>query len=90
MPHQFSYGPAFNAIDGGYFAMERTDASIKVWFWPRQSKFVPLDVRFGLPVIDTKLWGLPDAHFNDDACDIAAKFKPAFILINLTLCGKLG
>jgi len=90
MPTDNSYGPPFNRIGGGYFAMERTNTSVKFWFWPRKSLFVPLDVRLGLPVINTKLWGLPDAHFNNDACDIEAKFKPAFVLINLTLCGEIS
>ena len=68
--------------------MERTNTSIKIWFWPRGSNLVPNDIRRGRPEIKTHLWGLPDAHFNNDACDIEAKFKPAFVLINLTLCGE--
>ena len=90
MPTENSYGPAFHQIGGGYFAMERTTVSIKFWFWPRGSSEVPHDVRDGLPVVDTQHWGLPDAHFNNDACDIEAKFQPAFVLINLTLCGEIS
>jgi len=88
MPRDDSFGPPFNRAGGGYFAMERTNTSIKLWFWSRESSSVPFDVRFALPIINTRRWGLPDAHFNSDKCDIETKFKPAFVLINLTLCGR--
>ena len=31
-----SYGPAFNRAGGGWYAIERTSESIKIWFWSRQ------------------------------------------------------
>ncbi|KAH7102121.1 glycoside hydrolase family 16 protein, partial [Auriculariales sp. MPI-PUGE-AT-0066] len=82
-----SYGPSFNKAGGGWYALEKTDAYIKVWFWSRHDPNVPLSVKCGSTVIDTSRWGLPQAHFTNDTCDIAQRFKPANILINLTLCG---
>ncbi|EIN06365.1 endo-1,3(4)-beta-glucanase-like protein [Punctularia strigosozonata HHB-11173 SS5] len=87
-PATNSYGPAFNAAGGGWYAMERTNKFIKVWFWPRNSKFVPLDVYSGSPIIDTTFWGTPYASFpSTSTCDLEAKFGENNIIINLTLCG---
>ncbi|KAF7293359.1 Glycoside hydrolase family 16 protein [Mycena kentingensis (nom. inval.)] len=44
-PSDASYGPAFNEVGGGWYAMERTERFVKVWFWPRDSHAVPRDVR---------------------------------------------
>ncbi|PSR81268.1 hypothetical protein PHLCEN_2v6428 [Hermanssonia centrifuga] len=52
-----SYGPAFNSAGGGWYAMERTDTFIKVWFWSRSSGNVPSDVKNGETTIDTDNWG---------------------------------
>lgn len=49
-----SYGPAFNAAGGGFFALERSDSYIKVWFWPRGS--IPADVKAGGNQINTAEW----------------------------------
>ena len=54
-PLQNSYGPPFNKNGGGWYAMERTRSSIKVWFWPRDGK-PPNDVRDGKDKINTKHW----------------------------------
>ncbi|VDC00844.1 unnamed protein product [Peniophora sp. CBMAI 1063] len=82
-----SYGPAFNANGGGWYAMERTDTFVKVWFWQRTDTSVPADVKHGAGSIDTGKWGTPDAYFPNTSCDIGAKFGPANIIINLTFCG---
>ncbi|KAF9520762.1 glycoside hydrolase family 16 protein [Hydnum rufescens UP504] len=81
-----SYGPSFNSNGGGWYAMERTSSSITVWFWPRGSG-PPSNVANGENFIDTSTWGEPMALFVNDSCDIASKFGPHNILINLTLCG---
>ncbi|KIM26096.1 glycoside hydrolase family 16 protein [Serendipita vermifera MAFF 305830] len=84
-----SYGPAFNADGGGWYAMERTPEYIKVWFWSRQdSANVPLDVKeIDQGQIDTSGWGVPFAFFPNTNCDISSKFAEHNIIINLTFCG---
>lgn len=54
-PTADSYGPSFNAIGGGFYAMERTDSSISVWFFPRNGN-VPGDLQSGAQSIDTDNW----------------------------------
>ncbi|KIK66361.1 glycoside hydrolase family 16 protein [Collybiopsis luxurians FD-317 M1] len=77
-----TFGPSFNERGGGWFAMERTVEYIKVWSWSRDDFTVPLSVRYGSPVLDTDLWGLPVAYFPNTSCDLAAKFGPHQIIIN--------
>ncbi|KAH7102127.1 concanavalin A-like lectin/glucanase domain-containing protein [Auriculariales sp. MPI-PUGE-AT-0066] len=86
MSQSKSYGPAFNSAGGGWFALEKTDEYIKVWFWSRNDD-VPASVKAGSPVVDPNYWGQPEVWFNNRTCDIANRFKPANIIINLTLCG---
>jgi len=38
------------------YAMERTNSSIKVWFWSRNSASVPPDVRNSTGSVDTDAW----------------------------------
>lgn len=84
-----SFGPRFNNIGGGWYAMERTLHYIKVWFWERDDPFVPLDVSSGAWIIDTDNWGIPAAHFpNNTECDIQSHFGGNHIIINLTFCGS--
>lgn len=86
-----SFGRSFNDNGGGWFAMERTSAHIKVWFWSR-SGYVPRDVARGSDRIDTKgpSWGRPVAYFPNWSCDIDDHFGPQNIIINLTFCGDWG
>ncbi|KAG6853494.1 hypothetical protein C0991_003768 [Blastosporella zonata] len=56
MPGSVSYGPAFNNNGGGWYVVERTNDYIKVWFWARNDRTTPLEVKFGLPVVTTSLW----------------------------------
>ncbi|KAJ7668207.1 glycoside hydrolase family 16 protein [Mycena rosella] len=81
-----SYGPAFNANGGGWYAMERTSDFIYVWFWARGDSSVPSDVAAGGSTVDTQFWGTPSAAFPDTSCDIGA-FVAHNIIINLTFCG---
>ncbi|EJF56379.1 2 beta-glucanase [Dichomitus squalens LYAD-421 SS1] len=81
-----SYGPSFNSNGGGWYAMERTDTEVKVWFWPRNGN-VPSDVANGETTIDTDGWGQPFAYFPDTDCDINSHFGPQNLIINLTFCG---
>ncbi|KAM6489168.1 endo-beta-glucanase [Amanita muscaria] len=85
-PTMESYGPSFNDIGGGWYAMERSNTQVRVWFWPRNG-YVPLDVQAGLPIVNPDLWGTPSADFPNTDCDINSHFAPQSIVINLTFCG---
>ncbi|KAF6764291.1 endo-beta-glucanase [Ephemerocybe angulata] len=83
-----SYGPAFNRNGGGWYAMERTESFIKVWFWARSSDDTPSGVLESSLWIDTNKWGPPTAYFPSNRyCDLNAKFGLHNIVINLTFCG---
>ncbi|KAG0703323.1 glycoside hydrolase family 16 protein [Suillus ampliporus] len=83
-----SFGPGFNNIGGGWYAMERTLDYIKVWFWERSDASVPLDVLSRAWIIDTNHWGTPGAYFpNNTQCDLKSHFGANNIIIDLTFCG---
>ncbi|PSS37150.1 hypothetical protein PHLCEN_2v1023 [Hermanssonia centrifuga] len=82
-----NYGPSFNANGGGWYAMERTNTFIKVWFWPRNGGSPPSDVSSGSGSINTDAWGTPAAFFPNTSCDIGSHFDQNNIIINLTFCG---
>ena len=54
-PTANSYGPSFNANGGGWYAMERTNSFIKVWFFPRNGG-IPSDVSSGARSVNTNNW----------------------------------
>jgi len=81
-----SYGAPFNSNGGGWYAMERTDTFIKVWFWPRNG-CPPFDVLADSIYVNTDTWGTPAANFPNTYCDIGKEFGPNNIIINLTFCG---
>jgi len=66
-----------------------TDSAIKVWFWSRSDTTVPSEVSGGSTNVDTDNWGEPTAYFpsTSSSCNIASKFGPQNIVINLTFCG---
>jgi len=96
-----SYGNALNAAGGGWFALERSDSFIKLWFWPRAGS-APTDVKVGGNQVNTAEWvskkvlhgklyfdnhqGLPVAYFSNESCDFAKFFDKHNIIINLTFC----
>ncbi|KAI0315868.1 2 beta-glucan [Amylostereum chailletii] len=82
-----SFGQDFNSNQGGFYAMERAENGIRVWFWKRGDKRTPKDVLDGDDDIDTRSWGTPDALFPDSSCDIDSHFTDQNIVINLTFCG---
>lgn len=51
-----NYGPAFNAAGGGWYALERTDTFIRIFFWGRNDASVPNVVKEGERRIDTSAW----------------------------------
>jgi hypothetical protein len=85
-----NYGPQFNAIGGGWYAMEKTNTSINVWFWARNDNTVPSAVATGGRSIDTSTFGTPYANFGNSQCDIATTFGPQNIVIDTTLCGDFA
>ncbi|KAF8636312.1 hypothetical protein AX17_003632 [Amanita inopinata Kibby_2008] len=85
-PTTNSYGPPFNSIGGGWYALERTNQQIRVWFWPRNGA-VPSDVSSGSSTVNPDNWGTADALFPATSCNIASHFDAHNIIINLTFCG---
>ncbi|KXN87772.1 putative glycosidase C21B10.07 [Leucoagaricus sp. SymC.cos] len=81
-----SYGPALNNNGGGFYAIERTNSFIKIWFFPRGGS-IPSDVANGSGSVNTANWGTPTAYFPSTSCPISSKFGPQNIVINLTFCG---
>ncbi|KAJ7148542.1 glycoside hydrolase family 16 protein [Mycena crocata] len=82
-----SYGPTFNANGGGWYAVERTNTFINVWFWTRNAANVPADVRAGSATVNTSNWGTPVANFPNTSCNFPQFFDANNIIINLTFCG---
>ncbi|PPQ92277.1 hypothetical protein CVT25_008585 [Psilocybe cyanescens] len=80
-----SYGPSFNSNGGGWYAVERTNSFIKVWFWSRSAGGIPSDVTSGASKVNTDNWGTPRAFFPSTSCSISSKFGPHNIIFDLTL-----
>ncbi|KAG6380032.1 glycoside hydrolase family 16 protein [Boletus reticuloceps] len=81
-----SFGPGFNNIGGGWYAIERTNNYISIWFWERGDASAPSDATSGAATIDTSNWGTPAAYFPNTDCDLATHFAANGIIINLTFC----
>ncbi|KIJ63544.1 glycoside hydrolase family 16 protein [Hydnomerulius pinastri MD-312] len=82
-----SYGPDFNGIGGGWYAIERSATYISIYFWERGSSSVPSEVSTPGNTVDTSTWGEPAAYFPSTDCDFSTHFGPHNIIINLTFCG---
>ncbi|KAG8743423.1 hypothetical protein FRC10_012088 [Ceratobasidium sp. 414] len=83
---QDSYAKPLNAIGGGWFVTERTDARISIWFWGRHDTNVPASVKYGSGTICTKDFGTPVAVWESSStCDFPTVFGEHNIIINLTL-----
>ncbi|KAG6026895.1 hypothetical protein E4U19_002351 [Claviceps sp. Clav32 group G5] len=81
-----SYGDGFNAAGGGVYAMEWDSEYIKIWHFARSQ--IPRDIKTKKP--DPKTWGLPDAIFGGDSCDVDKHFKDMSLVININFCGDWG
>ncbi|KAG6086238.1 hypothetical protein E4U15_000796 [Claviceps sp. LM218 group G6] len=81
-----SYGDGFNAASGGVYAMEWDSEYIKIWHFARSQ--IPRDIKTKKP--DPKTWGLPDAIFGGDSCDVDKYFKDMSLVININFCGDWG
>ncbi|KAH0835850.1 glycoside hydrolase family 16 protein [Lanmaoa asiatica] len=82
-----SFGPGFNSIGGGWYAIERSATYISIYFWERGSSTVPSQVSSPGSTVDTSTWGEPVAYFPSTDCDFSTHFGPHNIIINLTFCG---
>ncbi|PBK67425.1 2 beta-glucanase [Armillaria solidipes] len=82
-----SYGAPFNNNGGGWYAVERTDTFIKIWFWARNNNSIPPDIQVENANINTDAWGTPFAYFPNTSCSISDMFGAHNIIINLTFCG---
>jgi len=68
--------------NGGVYATEWTEDSIKIWSWDHDS--VPFDILDGTP--DPSSWGTPSFALGS-TCDVASNFKDMRLILNINLCG---
>lgn len=78
-----SYGPEFDALQGGVYTMTWDDEAIQIWFFYRQS--IPADVLAGAP--DPSGWGPPASMLTSDNCDISSHFADQQFVFDITTCG---
>jgi len=86
---QDSYGKGLNSVGGGYYALARSkEYGIKVWFWPRNARRIPADVRHDGLAVDPEFWGTPTAYFpTGENCEYEAHFDAHMIIFDTTFCG---
>ncbi|KAF7119060.1 hypothetical protein CNMCM5793_008703 [Aspergillus hiratsukae] len=77
-----SSGTPFNEASGGVYAMEWTDAFVKIWFFARSQ--IPASLSSGNP--DTSSFGTPMAHLQG-SCDFSQRFKAQKFILDTTFCG---
>ncbi|KAF8591831.1 glycoside hydrolase family 16 protein [Ramaria rubella] len=78
-----SYGPQFDALNGGVYAMKWDEDSIDVWFFYRAS--IPTDISQGAP--DPSGWGQPSAALASSGCNTTKYFVEHQIVFDITTCG---
>lgn len=78
-----SFGPTFNNIGGGVYAMSWTTSGIQVYFFPRSS--IPADINAGTP--QPSGWGTPMANFPSSSCNPSTFFYDHSAIFDTTLCG---
>jgi len=83
LTNQGSFGEGFNAAGGGVYALEWTQAGIRVWFFSRNN--IPSDITNDSP--DPASWGKPTANFRGDTCDPYKFFTENFNIFTNTFCG---
>jgi len=86
--HPGSYGKNFNSGGGGFYALARSkEYGIKVWFWPRGTTLVPMDVRHNGKTVKPDSWGTPTAYFpTGDNCGYEEHFDAHMFIFDLTFC----
>ncbi|KZT67660.1 glycoside hydrolase family 16 protein [Daedalea quercina L-15889] len=78
-----SFGPGFNSMGGGVYAMKWDDTGITVHFFPRAS--IPSDITSGAP--DPSAWDTPIANFPSSSCNTTEFFYDHSAIFDTTLCG---
>lgn len=74
-----SYGSDFNGVGGGVYALQWTDDTISIWHFQRNA--IPADIVDKVP--DPSGWGLPQAVFGGDGCDVDSHFSDMSIVLNI-------
>ncbi|XP_014552484.1 glycoside hydrolase family 16 protein [Bipolaris victoriae FI3] len=87
-----SYGTGFNDAKGGVYAMEWTESSISVWFFPRDSpgytEYFSQSNDTAVTSLDPSTWGPPMARFSGSGCDFSERFVDMKIVFNTAFCGE--
>ncbi|KAG5648010.1 hypothetical protein DXG03_007044 [Asterophora parasitica] len=78
-----SYGPYFDSIGGGVFAMKWDENGIAVWSFYRGA--IPKDILDESP--DPSQWGMPSAALEPKNCDPLQYFVNHSIIFDITFCG---
>ncbi|KAF8078599.1 glycoside hydrolase family 16 protein [Lyophyllum atratum] len=78
-----SYGPYFDSIGGGVFAMKWDENGIAIWSFYRAA--IPKDIIEGTP--DPSQWGNPSAALEPKNCDPLQYFVNHSIIFDITFCG---
>jgi len=78
-----SYGPSFDALGGGMYAMLWDETGIAVWYFYRNA--IPTDLLEQNP--QPTDWGEPSAFLSPDACDLTQHFFNHQIVFDITFCG---
>ncbi|KAK4168877.1 family 16 putative glycoside hydrolase [Cladorrhinum sp. PSN259] len=68
---------------GGVWATEWKEDSIKVWSWPRGLE--PPNVKNGNP--NPSSWGTPSFALTQDSCEVKKAFKRMRLILNINFCG---
>ncbi|KIM86174.1 glycoside hydrolase family 16 protein [Piloderma croceum F 1598] len=79
-----SYGPYFDAQQGGVFAMKWDDLGISVWSFYRQA--IPEDITNGQSP-NPSTWIEPVAQLSPSGCDPLKYFYNHSVIFDITFCG---
>lgn len=80
---QVSYGPQFDSLGGGIYAMKWDETGIAVWYFYRNA--IPTDLLNFNP--NPSGWGQPSAYLSPNSCNISTYFISHSIIFDITLCG---
>lgn len=78
-----SFGSEFNRDGGKVIAMQWEANFIRSWIFSRDAVPFDLSVDAPDPDLDVSKWGLPDATFESEECNIAEIFADHVIIINV-------
>ncbi|CAK5270800.1 unnamed protein product [Mycena citricolor] len=82
-----SYGPGFNANNGGVFALQFDTAGVFMWFWPRNATPASIDQATPKQTMNLTDWGTPSASYPAAGCNISHFFAAQQLIVDITLCG---